>query len=339
MEYPFHIVSQKGIVMKKVLVTGGAGYIGSACSEYLLDRGYDVTIFDALITGHREAVDPRAKFILGNLADRELIKKVCREGEFDAVMHYAAFSLVGESMQNPSKYFRNNLASGINLADAAVEGGVKMFVFSSTAATFGQPESIPIRENDRQVPINPYGESKLCFEKVLKWYSQIHGMKYAALRYFNAAGASEKFGEDHRPESHLIPIILQTIRGKREKLMVFGDDYETPDGTCVRDYIHILDLAQAHEKALYAPRSGHYNLGTGAGLSVKEILDTARKVTGHPIPADVVPRRPGDPPRLIACSDLAKKELGWKPEFENAGAIIQSVWNWLQKHPDGYGDR
>ena len=339
--YERNIISRlqrKALVMKKVLVTGGAGYIGSACSEYLLDRGYDVTIFDALITGHREAVDPRAKFILGNLADRELIKKVCREGEFDAVMHFAAFSLVGESMQNPSKYFRNNLASGINLADAAVEGGVKMFVFSSTAATFGQPESIPIRENDRQIPINPYGESKLCFEKVLKWYSQIHGMKYAALRYFNAAGASEKFGEDHRPESHLIPIILQTIRGKREKLMVFGDDYETPDGTCVRDYIHILDLAQAHELALSAPESGHYNLGTGNGLSVKEIIDAAEKVTGKKVNYEIAPRRPGDPAKLIACSDRIKSMLHWQPKYESAEQIIESAWKWQLKHPNGYAN-
>lgn len=322
--------------MKKVLVTGGAGYIGSACSEYLLDHGYDVTIFDGLLTGHRQAVDPRAKFILGNLSDREKIKSVCREGKFDAVMHFAAFSLVGESMKDPSKYFRNNIANGINLADAAVEGGVKMFVFSSTAATFGQPESIPIRENDRQIPINPYGESKLCFEKILKWYREIYGMNYAALRYFNAAGATPNFGEDHRPETHLIPLILQTARGKREKLMLYGDDYDTPDGTCIRDYIHILDLAQAHEKALFAPKSGHYNLGTGSGLSVKQILDTARKVTGHPIPAEVVPRRPGDPPRLIACSDRARKELGWEPKFEDAGAIIESVWKWLETHPNGY---
>lgn len=324
--------------MKKVLVTGGAGYIGSACSEYLLDRGYEVTIFDALITGHREAVDPRAKFVLGNLSDRELIKKICREGEFDAVMHFAAFSLVGESMQNPSKYFRNNLASGINLADAAVEGGVKNFVFSSTAATFGQPESIPIRENDRQIPINPYGESKLCFEKVLKWYSEIHGMKYAALRYFNAAGASEKFGEDHRPESHLIPIILQTVRGKREKLMIYGDDYETPDGTCVRDYIHILDLAQAHELALSAPESGHYNLGTGNGLSVREIIDAAEKVTGKKVNCEMAPRRPGDPAKLIACSDRIKALLKWQPKYESAEQIIESAWKWQLKHPNGYAN-
>ena len=320
----------------RVFVAGGAGYIGSACSEYLLDRGYEVTVFDDLITGHIEAVDPRAKFIKANLADRENLKKVVKEGNYDAIMHFAAFSLVGESMKNPSKYFNNNLANAINLADAAVEGGVKTFVFSSTAATFGEPKEIPIREDAPQLPINPYGESKLCFEKVLNWYSKIYGLKYAALRYFNAAGATEKYGEDHNPETHLIPILLQVAQGKREKAMLFGDDYDTPDGTCIRDYIHILDLAQAHEKALYAPKSGHYNLGTGSGLSVMQILEAARKVTGHPIPAEVVPRRPGDPPRLIADSTRARQELGWKPQFENAEAIIASVWKWLQKHPNGY---
>lgn len=320
----------------RVFVAGGAGYIGSACSEYLLDRGYEVTVFDDLITGHIEAVDPRAKFIKANLADRENLKKVVKEGNYDAIMHFAAFSLVGESMKNPSKYFNNNLANAINLADAAVEGGVKTFVFSSTAATFGEPKEIPIKEDAPQLPINPYGESKLCFEKVLNWYSKIYGLKYAALRYFNAAGATEKYGEDHNPETHLIPILLQVAQGKREKAMLFGDDYDTPDGTCIRDYIHILDLAQAHEKALYAPKSGHYNLGTGSGLSVMQILEAARKVTGHPIPAEVVSRRPGDPPRLIADSTRARQELGWKPQFENAEAIIASVWKWLQKHPNGY---
>ncbi len=320
----------------RVFVAGGAGYIGSACTEYLLDRGYEVTVFDDLITGHIEAVDPRAKFIKANLADHENLKKVVKEGNYDAIMHFAAFSLVGESMKNPSKYFNNNLANAINLADAAVGGGVKTFVFSSTAATFGEPKEIPIREDAPQLPINPYGESKLCFEKVLNWYSRIYGLKYAALRYFNAAGATEKYGEDHNPETHLIPILLQVAQGKREKAMLFGDDYDTPDGTCIRDYIHILDLAQAHEKALYAPKSGHYNLGTGSGLSVMQILEAARKVTGHPIPAEVVPRRPGDPPRLIADSTRARQELGWKPQFENAEAIIASVWKWLQKHPNGY---
>lgn len=324
--------------MKRVLVAGGAGYIGSACTEYLLDRGYAVTVFDDLITGHRSAVDPRAEFVRGNLADRDLLIPLVRDGQFDAIMHFAAFSLVGESMTDPGKYFRNNLANAINLADAAVAGKVKSFVFSSTAATFGQPESSPIREDDRQLPINPYGESKLCFEKVLHWYSRIHGLRYAALRYFNAAGATGKYGEDHRPESHLIPIILQVAAGKREKIMVYGNDYDTPDGSCIRDYIHILDLAQAHELAMSAPESGHYNLGTGNGLSVFEIIEAARKVTGHPIPCEVAPRRPGDPARLVACSDRARKMLGWKPRFESAEAIIESAWKWRLAHPDGYAD-
>lgn len=322
--------------MKKILVAGGAGYIGSACSEYLLDMGYEVTVLDALFTGHRDAVDPRAEFIFADLADREKVFEICRKGEFDAVMHFAAFSLVGESMKDPGKYFRNNFCNAINLADAAVENGVKAFVFSSTAATFGEPDEVPITETARQLPINAYGESKLCFEKVLHWYSEIHGLKYAALRYFNAAGATEIHGEDHRPESHLIPIILQTVRGKRDKLMLFGDDYDTPDGSCIRDYIHILDLAQAHEKALYAPQSGHYNLGTGNGLSVKEIIAAAEEVTGKKVNFEVAPRRAGDPPRLIACSDKARKMLNWQPKHESALDIIESAWKWQQKFPEGY---
>ncbi|MBQ7392725.1 MAG: UDP-glucose 4-epimerase GalE [Lentisphaeria bacterium] len=324
--------------MKRVFVAGGAGYIGSACTEYLLDKGYEVTVFDDLITGHRSAVDPRAEFVKGNLEDCDRLIGIVRDGKYDAIMHFAAFSLVGESMTDPGKYFRNNLANAINLADAAVEGKVRSFVFSSTAATFGQPESSPIREHDRQIPINPYGESKLCFEKVLKWYHQIHGLQYAALRYFNAAGATGKYGEDHRPESHLIPIILQVAQGKREKIMVYGNDYDTPDGSCIRDYIHILDLAQAHELAMSAPESGHYNLGTGNGLSVMEIIEAARKVTGHPIPCEIAPRRPGDPARLVACSDRARQMLGWKPRFESAEAIIESAWKWRQANPDGYAD-
>ncbi|MDD5698200.1 MAG: UDP-glucose 4-epimerase GalE [Victivallaceae bacterium] len=323
----------------KVLVCGGAGYIGSACSEYLLDHSYEVTVFDSLITGHRKAVDSRAEFIKGDLADRDLIIKVCENGRFDAIMHFAAFSLVGESMRDPSKYFRNNLANGINLADAAVAGRVKTIVFSSTAATFGEPEESPIRETTAQNPINPYGESKLAFEKVLKWYSIIHGVKYAALRYFNAAGASANFGEDHNPETHLIPLILQVAQGKRDKIVIFGDDYVTPDGTCIRDYIHILDLAQAHMLALDAPESGHYNLGTGNGLSVREIVETARRVTGHAIPAEIGSRRSGDPDRLIAGSELARRILGWKPQFENAYDIVSSAWEWIRKNPDGYNDK
>lgn len=320
----------------KIFVTGGAGYIGSVCTEYLLDHGHSVTVFDGLLTGHRQAVDPRAEFIEGTLSDREKLFRCLGEGSYDAVMHFAAFSLVGESMRDPGKYFRNNVADAINLADAALKGEVKCFVFSSTAATFGIPEEIPIRETAVQKPVNPYGESKLCFEKVLRWYSKIHGLRYAALRYFNAAGASEKFGEDHRPETHLIPILLQVAAGKRDKVMIFGDDYDTPDGTCIRDYIHVLDLAQAHEKALSAPESGHCNLGTGAGYSVRQILEAARKVTGCKIPAETAPRRAGDPPRLIACSERAKTLLGWKPELEDPEAIIESAWKWYLRHPNGY---
>ena len=326
--------------MKKVLIAGGAGYIGSVCTEYLLDRGFEVTVLDALITGHRKAVDPRvSEFAEMDLADRDGVIELCERGKFDAIMHFAAFSLVGESMKDPGKYFRNNLANAINLADAAVAGKVKRIVFSSTAATFGEPEKVPIAEDAPQKPINPYGESKLCFEKVLSWYQAIHGVEYTALRYFNAAGASKNFGEDHNPESHLIPIILQVAQGKRDKIMVYGNDYDTPDGSCIRDYIHVLDLAQAHMKALYAPGSGHYNLGTGNGLSVFEIIEAARRVTGHPIPVEIVPRRAGDPPRLIADSTRARNELNWKPEFENAEAVIASVWQWLQKYPNGYLDK
>ncbi len=322
----------------KILVCGGAGYIGSACTEFLLNAGHEVTVFDALITGHRSAVDPRATFVHGDLANRDQIVEVCTNNSFDAVMHFAAFSLVGESMENPTKYFRNNLGNGINLMEAMVAGNIKRIVFSSTAATYGQPVNIPISETDPQIPINPYGESKLCFEKVLKWYDQIHQIRYAALRYFNAAGASENYGEDHRPESHLIPIILQVAAGQRDKIMIYGEDYDTPDGTCLRDYIHILDLAQAHMLALDAPESGHYNLGTGQGLSVKEIVEVARQVTGHAIPVEVAPRRAGDPARLIASSDKARRLLKWQPQFESAEAIIASAWKWKQRYMNGYAD-
>ena len=322
--------------MKRVLIAGGAGYIGSACTEYLLDRDYEVVVFDSLVTGHREAVDKRAEFVKGDLADRDLIIDVVKNGKFDGIMHFAAFSLVGESMTDPGKYFRNNLGSGINLLDGAVAGEVKSFVFSSTCATYGEPTQIPIPESEKQEPINPYGESKLMFEKALKWYHEIFGIDYAALRYFNASGATENFGEDHQPETHLIPLVLQVAQGKRDSIKIFGDDYQTPDGTCIRDYIHILDLAQAHMLALDVKESGHYNLGTGNGLSVKEIIEVSRTVTGHVIPAETVPRRAGDPPRLIGCADRAKEVLGWKPAFENANDIISSAWKWAQKFPDGY---
>lgn len=320
----------------KILVCGGAGYIGSACTEYLLDHGHECVVFDSLITGYRVAVDPRARFILGDLADRDFLFKVMNKEKPEGIMHFAAASLVGESMKDPGKYFRNNICNGINLADAAVDAGVRTIVFSSTAATFGEPKVVPITESAPQNPINPYGESKLCLEKILRWYHDIHGLQYAALRYFNAAGATQKYGEAHNPETHLVPIILQVAAGQRQAITVFGDDYDTPDGTCIRDYIHILDLAQAHMKALTAPRSGHFNLGTGNGLSVMEIIESVRKVTGHPIPVEMAPRRAGDPPRLIACADRAKQELGWLPQYENVDAIIESAWKWKQEHPNGY---
>ena len=323
---------------RKILVTGGAGYIGSACAEYLLDKGCEVVVFDSLVTGHASAVEPRAKFVKGDLGDREALLKLVDGAGFDAIMHFAAFSLVGESMEDPGKYFRNNVANGINLLDAAVRGKIGRFVFSSTAATFGLPEKMPIAEDAPQIPINPYGESKLCFEKILSWYGKLHGIKYTALRYFNAAGATAKFGEHHKTETHLVPLILQVALGKREHIKIYGDDYPTPDGTCVRDYIHILDLAQAHYLALDAPRDGHYNLGTGNGFSVKEIIEMARAVTGHAIPAVTAQRRPGDPATLISSSALAKKELGWKPAFEDVRKIISSAWDWTKRNPSGYPD-
>jgi len=322
--------------MKRILVVGGAGYIGSACTEYLLDNDYEVVVFDALLTGHEDAVDSRAVFIKGDLNDRSKIMDVVVNGNFDGIMHFAACSLVGESMTNPGKYFSNNLGAGINLLDAAVEGKVKSIVFSSTCATYGIPEVIPITEREKQDPISPYGESKLMFEKALKWYNKIFGLKYAALRYFNAAGATDNYGEDHYPETHLIPLVLKTAQGKRESISIFGDDYPTPDGTCIRDYIHILDLAQAHMLALDAPESGHYNLGSGRGMSVREIIDTAREVTGCEIAVEIASRREGDPERLIGDSMLAKEKLGWNPQFDNPRDIISSAWRWMQKYPNGY---
>jgi len=322
--------------MMKVLVTGGAGYIGSVCVEQLLERGYEVAVFDNLSEGHKKAVDPRARFFQGNLGDRTVIRHAMGEFRPDAVMHFAANALVGESMQNPSKYFRNNVANGVNLLDMAVEAGAKKFVFSSTCATFGTPDRVPIDETVPQIPVNPYGESKLMFEKVLRWYGEIHGVIPVILRYFNAAGASGRFGEDHRIETHLIPNVLKVALGQKEHVEIFGDDYPTPDGTCIRDYIHILDLAQAHILALDAKAPAHYNLGTGGGTSVKEIIETCRAITGKDIPAVVRPRRPGDPPRLIAASDKARSELGWQPRFQDPRTIIESAWAWHVAHPNGY---
>lgn len=322
----------------KILVVGGAGYIGSVCAELLLDEGHGVTIFDNLTEGHRRAIDPRAEFVEGDLVDRQSIEKTLAKQHPDAVMHFAANALVGESMQNPSKYFRNNIANGLNLLDAMVGGGVQKIVFSSTCAIFGPPERVPIDETMPARPINPYGESKLAFEKILRWYGQIHGLKFISLRYFNAAGASTKFGEDHRFETHLIPSVLKVALGQKPNVEIFGTDYETPDGTCIRDYIHILDLARAHILALSANKSDFYNLGTGGGASVREVIDSCRKLTGHKIDIVEKPRRPGDPPRLIASSEKIKRELGWKPQFQSLDAIIESAWKWHQKFPRGYED-
>ena len=322
----------------KILVVGGAGYIGSICSEVLLNEGYDVVIFDNLTEGHRAAVDNRARFIEGNLADRPAVDAAISSSRPDAVMHFAASALVGESMQNPSKYFRNNIAHGLNLLDAMVAADVKRMVFSSTCAIFGPPDRLPLDENLPTRPINPYGESKLAFERILRWYDEIHGVKFVALRYFNAAGASARFGEDHRCETHLIPNVLKVALGQKPCLDVYGTDYETPDGTCIRDYIHILDLANAHILALDSPKSEFYNLGTGGGSSVREVIEVARKVTGRNIDMVEKSRRPGDPPRLIAASEKIKRELGWKPQFQSLDAIIESAWKWHQKFPRGYED-
>ena len=324
--------------MKKILVTGGAGYIGSICVEELINRGFEVSVFDNLTEGHAKAVDPRADFYQGDLADRSVLQHAFGEVKPDAVMHFAANALVGESMENPSKYFRNNVSSGINLLDMAVEFGVKKFVFSSTCATFGIPERMPIDESLPQRPINPYGESKLMFETILRWYREIHKLSFVALRYFNAAGASEKFGEDHRIETHLIPNILKVALGQSESVDIFGTDYPTPDGTCIRDYIHILDLAEAHILAVQSDKSDFYNLGTGGGTSVREVIETCKKITDRDIKAVEKPRRAGDPPRLIAASDKIRSELGWTPRFQNIVPIVESAWAWHVKHPSGYAD-
>jgi len=322
----------------KILVVGGAGYIGSVCAELLLDEGHTVCIFDNLSEGHRRAVDSRAEFIEGDLASVDGIQAALTSFQPEAVMHFAASALVAESMENPSKYFRNNIANGLNLLDAMIASGVKQLVFSSTCAIFGPPERVPIDETLPQRPINPYGESKLAFEKILRWYGELHGLRFVSLRYFNAAGASEKFGEDHRVETHLIPNVLKVALGQKPHVEIYGTDYDTPDGTCIRDYIHILDLARAHILALQAPASEFYNLGTGGGASVREVIQSCRKITGHRIPVVEKQRRAGDPARLIAASDKIQRELGWQPKFQRIDAIIESAWKWHQKFPNGYGD-
>jgi UDP-glucose 4-epimerase len=320
----------------RIFVVGGAGYIGSVCAQLLLDEGHEVIIFDNLSEGHRRAIDPRANFIRGNLASRLEIDAALSIARPDAVMHFAAYALVPESMRDPSKYFRNNISNGLNLLDAMLKTGVRRIIFSSTCAIFGPPERVPIDESAVPRPISPYGESKLAFEKILHWYDQVHGLKFVCLRYFNAAGATENFGEDHRPETHLIPTVLKVALGQSPNLEIYGNDYETPDGTCIRDYIHIVDLAHAHILALGAANSGFYNLGTGGGSSVKEVIAACRKITGRKIDTIEKPRRSGDPPRLIASSEKIKKELGWQPQFQSLDVIIESAWAWHQKFPDGY---
>ncbi len=320
----------------RIFVTGGAGYIGSVTAELLLDEGHEVAIFDNLIEGHRRAVDSRAQFIQGDLADRGKIERALSNTRPDAVMHFAAYALVPESMRDPSKYFRNNVSNGLNLLDAMLTTGVQRIIFSSTCALFGPPDRVPIDETAPARPANPYGESKLAFEKILRWYDQVHGLKFVCLRYFNAAGATEELGEDHRPETHLIPNVLKVALGQRPSLEIYGTDYETPDGTCIRDYIHIVDLAHAHILALGATASGFYNLGTGGGSSVREVIAACRKITGRKIDTIEKPRRLGDPPRLIASSEKIKNELGWQPQFQSLDVIIETAWAWHQKFPDGY---
>ena len=324
----------------KILVTGGAGYIGSIVVEQLIARGEQVVVFDNLYQGHRRAVHPAAVFVQGDLADRAALDALFAEHRPEGIMHFASHTLVGESMQNPFLYIGDNVTNGLNLLQAAVQHDVRRFILSSTANLFDQPEHMPIAETERIVPGSPYGESKFILERLLHWMDRIYGLRFAALRYFNACGASVERGEDHHPELHLIPIILEVARGKREKVTIFGDDYPTPDGTCVRDYVHVLDLAQAHILALYALDRGSrtYNLGNGTGFSVKEVVETVRQATGLPIPVEIGPRRPGDPAVLVASSDAIRRELGWDPQYTRLDAIVESAWRWHLAHPDGYRD-
>ncbi len=323
----------------KVLITGGAGYIGSVTSELFLNEGHEVVVFDNLERGHRSAVDGRATLVEGDLRDRGAVSGVMKDFSPEAVVHFAAYALVGESMQRPGLYFRNNVGGGQNLVEAMVEEGVTRIVFSSTCATYGEPEAIPMTEDLPQNPTNPYGESKLMLERILSWYSRLCGIKPVFLRYFNACGATEKFGEDHDPETHLIPNVLAVAAGERECAQIFGDDYDTPDGTCIRDYIHVSDLAMAHLKALEKEVTGAFNLGTGLGYSVREVIETAREVTGRDVPSHTAPRRQGDPARLVAGNEKACCELDWNLNHSDMRSIIGSAWEWLQKHPNGYGEQ
>ncbi|MFC6274465.1 UDP-glucose 4-epimerase GalE [Levilactobacillus tangyuanensis] len=328
-----------------VLVLGGAGYIGSHAVDRLIEKGYDVAVVDNLVTGHRAAVNSKARFYEGDVHDQKFLNDVFDKEDIEGVMHFAAFSIVPESMEKPLKYFDNNTAGMVSLLEVMNKHNVKRIVFSSTAATYGEPKQIPIKETDPQIPTNPYGESKLMMEKIMHWSDEAYGIKFIALRYFNVAGAKEdgSIGEDHHPETHLIPIILQVAAGERKELAIFGSDYPTKDGTNVRDYVHVVDLVDAHILALEYLKAGHdsdaFNLGSSTGFSNKEMLEAARKVTGKEIPAKMAPRRAGDPSTLIAASDKARKVLNWKPQFDNVEDIIRTAWNWKQTHPQGYADR
>lgn len=327
-----------------ILVLGGAGYIGSHTALELVKAGNEVVIADNLVTGYRKAIPEGAKFYEGDLRDFDFLNKLFQQEKIDAVIHFAAYSLVGESVTNPLKYYDNNLYGTKVLLEAMVKNNVGKIVFSSTAATYGEPENIPILETDRTCPTNPYGETKLAMEKMFKWTAEAHGLRYVSLRYFNACGADKSsiIGEAHNPESHLIPLILQVPNGKRETISIYGTDYDTPDGTCIRDYIHVTDLAQAHILAVQYLNNGGksdiFNLGNGVGYSVREVIETARKVTGHPIPATETSRRAGDPARLVASSEKAKSVLGWKPVHDSLEEIIASAWNWHKNHPNGYDE-
>jgi len=321
----------------KIFLTGGSGYIGSVTSALLLDRGHEVTVFDNLERGHREAVDPRARLVVGDLKDERAVFEAVKEASPDAVFHFAAYALVGESMADPMLYFHNNVTGAVNLVRAMLSHGVKRIVFSSTCATYGQPEIMPMTEDLPQRPTNPYGESKLMCEKIMLWAQERQGLEPTFLRYFNACGATERLGEDHAPETHLIPNILKVALGQSEAVQLFGDDYPTADGTCVRDYIHVSDLAEAHLLALEKHALGAFNLGTGTGCSVKEVLAACCKATGRDIAHRIAPRRPGDPACLYAAAGKANRVLGWVPRSSAIDDIVQSAWAWHLAHPHGYG--
>jgi len=323
----------------KVLVTGGAGYIGSAVASELMKAGHHVVVYDNLSHGKRRAVPRQAELVVGDIGDRNSLREIFSRTRPEAVMHFAALIEAGESMQAPERYFRNNTANTLTLLECMLEYNLHRLVFSSTAAVYGTPERTPIEETDALRPTNAYGESKFLVERMLEWFHRVHKFRYASLRYFNAAGAAGDLGEDHRPESHLIPIMLKVALGQQEKISIFGTDYPTPDGSCVRDYVHILDLASAHLLALQALENRDqliYNLGNGQGFSVRQVLEVARKVTGHAIPAMDSPRRPGDPPVLVASAQKIQQELKWQPKYPNLDSIVSSAWEWRRKHPNGY---